>query len=81
MHRHRRTWLAILLLFGAAVVYAQSDAPEDNTAATDPKPALDATAPEDETEQPSANRPSSEPYFRPSEDISEDLSVAFPIDI
>jgi hypothetical protein len=76
-----RTLLALVLLLGAALVAAQ--------------PAGDEPAPADTTEQPAAGTgtdpagggeaasgPQRAPSdYRPSEQISEDLPVSFPVDI
>ncbi len=74
-----RTLLALVLLLGAALVAAQ--------------PAGDEPAPADTTEQPAAEAdpagggeaasgPQRAPSdYRPSEQISEDLPVSFPVDI
>lgn len=80
-----RTLLPSLLLVAVAAL-AQEPAPDETTAAgTDAGevPVTDAGEPKEATERAepaSAPRQAPEDY-RPSEEISEDLSVSFPVDI
>ncbi len=81
-----------LLVLGAAPLYAQraTDTPQQ---ATD-VPGQDAKETQKNQESPTADKPATAPAtrppatnndspfdYRPSEEISEDLSVSFPVDI
>ena len=71
--------LAITLLLGAS---ARAAEPEPATpAAPATQSAKPADAPQPDTTQPEQKTTDADERFKPSEKISEDLSVAFPADI
>ena len=82
----RKLFLMALLVLGASVLAAENDAPaqdvdQQQAAGTDPQSVQDAqdnaliAAEETEVEEESAQR------FIPTEQISQDLGVSFPVDI
>lgn len=79
--------LALPLALAGAVVIAQPATPESTEArpgAADPAPATGQTttdADKDKTQDSSPARTESPFVYRPSEEISEDLPVSFPVDI
>lgn len=73
-----RHLLLVVVLLGMPAVTAQEDAATDNTAAT--KTTQQAEAEKEQAEQPQ-DRPATPDTFKPTEEISEDLSVSFPVDI
>ena len=79
----RASAIAILFLaLGAAPLYAQqaTDAPEQETKDTQKSQAENKPAAAPATPPPAASNDS--PFdYRSSEEISEDLSVSFPVDI
>ncbi len=86
MNAVRRTLLqaaaALVLLAGTMPIYSADEAPASETptqAEGEDRNQRPAPAPEAPT-PPARPRPSPE-VFVPSEDISEDLSVRFPVDI
>ena len=90
-------WLLLLVALGGAAAEAQDEAPSDAGAAerTEPQETAAQDATTDKGEQaPVAEAPPAQPVeaapseakpspevFVPTEDISEDLSVRFPVDI
>lgn len=76
-----KIFLALALLLGAALVCAQSDAQEPAPADTTQQPGTGAE-PDSGSAGDQATSPQRAPSdYRPSEQISEDLSVSFPVDI
>ena len=87
-------WLLLLIALGGVAAQAQDEAPTPSgagaTERTEPEEAVDqgvatgrearAPAAEATPAQPPEAKPSLE-VFVPTEDISEDLSVRFPVDI
>ena len=87
-------WLLLLVALGGAAAQAQDEAPTSGAGAaerTAPEDAIDQGAAAGEDERaPAAKAPPAQPspdakpspeVFVPTEDISEDLSVRFPVDI
>jgi len=71
--------LVLSLVLGAAVVLAQPAASESTDAPEPPSKTQPENAP---VESPPAAAPNESPFdYRPSEEISEDLPVSFPVDI
>ncbi len=76
-----RIFLALALLMGAAMAGAQPTGAEPAPADTTEQPEGSAeTEPATSGDQPS-DRQRAPSDYRPSEQISEDLSVSFPVDI
>lgn len=88
-------WLLLLVALGGAAAQAQDEAPTPSGAGaaerTKPEEAVDPGAATGQDERaPAAKAPPAQPspdakpspeVFVPTEDISEDLSVRFPVDI
>ncbi|MEE4203856.1 MAG: hypothetical protein V2I45_09505 [Halieaceae bacterium] len=78
-------WLFVVLIASSGVLYAQQQAPAQKTAepAIETPPPAETTTPAADTadmQPPAADaRPSLD--YEPTESISEDLSVSFPVDI
>lgn len=82
--------LALVLLLGSATAPAQQSPPASEEGPRQEAPPLEETADQDGDgeeqdipldEDSSANPPPPSSRFEPTEQISEDLSVSFPIDI
>lgn len=89
-------WLLLLVALGGVAAHAQDEAPSDAGAAerTEPKVAANQRTNEQGERVPAGEAPPAQPakmespeakpspeVFVPTEDISEDLSVRFPVDI
>ena len=73
-----RHLLLVVAMLVMPAVNAQEHATTDNTAAN--KTVQQAEAEKEQAEQPQ-DRPATPDTFKPSVEISEDLSVSFPVDI
>ncbi len=87
--KHLLITLSLLLIWAAAPAQESAAAPED-TARQEDRPDEQATGQDEDSadegeipvdEDSSANPPPPSLRFEPTEQISEDLSVSFPIDI
>ena len=76
-----RISLALALLLGAAVASAQPAGAEPAPADTTEQPAGSAETDPATTGDQASDRQRAPSDYRPSEQISEDLSVSFPVDI
>ena len=87
-------WLLLLVALGGAAAQAQDEAPTSGAGAAErtvPEEGADpGAAPGQDERAPAAKAPPAQPspdakpspeVFVPTEDISEDLSVRFPVDI
>lgn len=72
----RATLIAVVLML-ALCATAQEAEPEAETSKQATGPETSTTSNDSEA----TDRSQSTPYFEPSEEISEDLSVSFPVDI
>ncbi len=75
-----RHLLLVVAMLGMPAVNAQEHAATDNTAANKTVQRAEAEAEKEQAEQPQ-DRPATPDTFKPSVEISEDLSVSFPVDI
>ena len=73
-----RHLLLVVAMLVMPAVNAQEHAASDNTSAN--KTVQQAEAEKEQAEQPQ-DRPATPDTFKPSVEISEDLSVSFPVDI
>ena len=76
----RASLFLLLLLLHPALHAQEVQTSEPAGTTTDPQPPVDEVKPETEAGEVN-NAPATPDSFKPSEDISEDLSVSFPVDI
>lgn len=73
--------LLILSCMASAVAQENPDSSDDQMAQTEPVTSTGAEAEKQAADASSSQSASNAAKYRPSEDISEDLSVSFPVDI